>query len=521
MAERVRLPVTGPLSLALAAPTAILAVLLAPQARAEWKVVPAVDLRETYSDNLRLEANNTSHGQFITELSPSLSIANNGPRLKLSAAISEHFYAYSGERVDGTNSSSRSLLADARAKLIEDLLFLDAAASISQQSISAFGPQVYNNGYASANRGEVRTYSISPYLVHQFGAFASTQARYTHNSVSSGNAGFGDSKADDLSFSIASGTTFRTLSWGLQASRQELDDSLARKSSSQLASANLRLRVGPELTLNASAGYDKYDYSSLGGTTAGKNHALGFSWTPSLRTSIQASAGKRYFGSTYSLIAMHRSRRTVWNVNYNDGVTTTRDQFLLPATIDTAGLLDRLFTPNIPDPAARQQAVDAYIRATGLPASLADNINYFSNRYILQKQLQASAGFNTARSTTVVSLNTTKRNALSSQQVDSTLLGSNLSSLNDDTRQKSAAVSMSYRLSPRSSVNLALSRSRTESLSTGIKGNQTALSLAMTQQFNRRLKGALELRRNQGNASATAARNYRENAISASLSLQL
>lgn len=521
MAKRARVPFAASFSLPLAAPIAILAVLLAPPARAQWKVTPAVDLRETYTDNVRLDANNASHGQFVTELSPSLTIANNSPRLKLGAAIREHLYAYSGDRLDGTNSSSLDVQADARAKLIQDLLFLDASASIAQQSISAFGPQVNNNGYASANRGEVRTYRISPYVIHQFGAFATTQARYTRDSVSSGTAGFGDSTADSLLLSIASGTTFHTLGWGLDASRQDLDQTLAGKSSSQQATARLLWRVGRELTLNASAGYDKYDFGRLGGVSAGKSHALGFTWTPSLRTSIQASAGKRYFGNSYSLVAMHRSRRTIWNINYSDGVTTTRDQFLLPATVDTAALLDRLFTPNFPDRAMRQQAVDAYIRATGLPASLADNVNYFSNRYILQKQLQLSAAFNTARATAIVGLNATRRNALSSQQIDSSLLGPSQSSLNDDTRQEGATISMNYRLSSRSGVNVGLSKIRSESLTTGIKSNQNALSVAMTQQYSRKLKGAIELRRSQGNASAATTSTYHENAISASLSLQL
>ena len=521
MAKRGRLPIASSFSLQLAAPVAILTVLLAPPARAQWRVTPAVDLRETYSDNVGQQANNTAGGQFITELSPSLLIANSSPRLKLSAAIRQNFYAYSGDRPGSTNSSSQQLQADARAKLIQELLFVDASASISQQSISAFGPQVSNNGFSSANRAEVRTYRISPYLNHAVGAFATTQLRYTHDSVSSAIASFGDSEANSLALNISSGPTFHTIGWGLQANRQDLDQSLGGKSSSKVASGRLYWRLGPALTLDANAGYDQYNFGSLGGATAGKSYALGFAWTPSLRTSIQASAGKRYFGSSYSLTALHRSRRTVWNFNYSDGVTTMRDQFLLPRSIDTAALLDRLFTPNFPDRAMRQQAVDAYIRATNLPASLAENINYFSNRYILQKQLQLSAGFNTARSTALVSLNASRRNALSSQQVDSSLLGSSLSTLNDNTRLKSAVASLSYRLSPRSSLNTALSKNLNESLSTGIKSNQTTLTVAMTQQYSRKLRGALELRRSQGNVSAAAASTYHENAISASLSLQL
>ena len=500
----------------------MLAALMAPQARADWKVIPAVDLRETYTDNVNQAERQFAQSQFVTELAPSLSIANNGPRLKLNAAIIEHLYAYSGARPDGTNSSQLQLQANARAKLVENLLFMDASGSIGQQAISAFGPQVNNsNGYSNANRAEVRTYRVSPYLSHHFDSIATAELRYARDSVNAGNGGLANSQADTASLSIASGAAFRTLGWGLQYTRQDLDDSLARKSRVENALANLRYRIAPTFALTATGGYDKYDYEGFGGKTAGKTYSLGFAWTPSARTSIQASAGRHYFGKTYSLDAAHRSRRSVWTATYSDAITNSRDQFLLPATLNTAATLDRLFSANLPDPVARQQAVDAYIRATGLPPTLADSINYFSNRYFRQKQFLASAAFNLPKTTTIVSVNSTKRTALSSQQTDSAILGSNLLSLNDDTKQKGATVAVNYRINSRTGVNLTLNNTRSESLSTGVTNNQQYFSLALTRQLQRKLKGAVELRHNQGNAAIQGAHTYRENAITASLSLQL
>jgi uncharacterized protein (PEP-CTERM system associated) len=522
MAKPVRAPVAGSSSLPLAAPFAMLALLLSPACRADWKVVPSVDVRETYSDNVRLESSEFARSQFITDIGPSIAVSNNGPRLNMRGVLSTHLYGYSNNDIEGLNSSQRQLTADARARLIDDLLFLDATGSIGQQSISAFGPQVNNNnGYSNANRTEVSTWRISPYVVHRFGATATAELRYARDAVKPGSFGLGKSVSDTASLSLASGPLFRTVGWGLQLSDQKIDDSAGGNSTTQTALANLRYRVNSSLDLTMTGGYDKYDYQALGGETAGKNYSLGFSWAPSTRTSIQANAGKRYFGNSYFLSANHRSRRTVWSINYNDGVTTTRAQFLIPATIDTASMLDRLFSASIPDPIARQQAVDAYIRATGLPASLANNINYFSNRFLLQKQLQLSAAFNGPRTTSILAFNATRRNALSTAQSDSALLGSSLSTLNDDTKQMSVSLLSNYRINSLTAVNLSLTAARTESLSTGIRDNQKLASLAMTRQIERRLKGAVELRRNQGNADVAGGRTYRENAISASLSLQL
>ncbi|HEU4373100.1 MAG TPA: TIGR03016 family PEP-CTERM system-associated outer membrane protein [Telluria sp.] len=522
MAKRHRgTPQTTSPSLPLAAPVAVLALLLAPAAHAQWKVVPGVDLRETYSDNVQLEAADRAHGQFITELAPSLALANDSPRLKVHANAISHLYAYS-DRVDGTNSSSSELRGDAHARLIGDLLFVDGAASIGQQAVSAFGPQVdNNNGYSSANRAKVSTWRVSPYLRHRFGATASGELRYTRDSVKSGNSLLGDSTSNTLAASLSSGPAFHAIGWDLQASRQDLADSLDRKFHIQNSNATLRYRATQNLSPTASVGYDQYDYPKPGGSSAGRSYSLGFVWTPSLRTSIQATAGHRYFGPSYLLALSHRSRGTVWTINYNDAVTTTRDQLLIPAAVNAVDVLDRLFATSIPDAVARRQAVDAYIAANGLPPSLAHNINYFSNRFVLQRAFQAAVAFNTARTTSVVALNASKRNALSAPDAVVPLPGTVVTTLDDDTKQAGASVSMSYRLSPRTATSLNLNASRSESLTTGIVDNRRAASLSMDAQLQRKLKGAVQLRHTQGNIAIAGGRTYRENAVSASLSYQL
>ncbi len=511
----------GAQMLPMTAPVALLAVLMAPHAHAEIKVLPAVDLRAIYTDNVKLEPDETKKAQFLTELSPSLTLSSNSPRLTLRASLVSHLYAYLGQRVDGTNSSARELSADARATLVDELLYFDGRAAIGQQSTSALGPQVNNNGYSSANRNEVRTWSASPYLKHRFGASAEVQLRYTRDSVHSGNQGYGDSTGNGATLSIVSGPAFRTVGWGATYNRQDIDDSLGRKSRSDTAEANLRLRLSNEFSLKGAAGYDRYDFGEFGGQSAGASRSVGFVWTPSLRTSIDASAGRRYFGNSYALTAMHRSRHTVWNVNYSDGVTTSRAQFLGTALISTASLLDKLFVATYPDPQERRQAVDAYIRATGLPPTVPDRVNTFTNRYLLQRQVQAAVAFNGARTTVVFSLNGVERRALSSQQSDIVLLGADLLGLNDNLRQYGASLSANYRLSSRSGINLVLSKSRTESLSTGLQGDQALVSAAIGRQFLRNIKGTVELRHSQGTAGITGGQKYRENAISASLSYQL
>jgi uncharacterized protein (PEP-CTERM system associated) len=498
---------------------AALALAFAPAARAELKFVPGVTLTETWTDNVNLGTPEQAHREFITDLAPSFALYENSRRLQLSALYQFHAFAYSDKTAPNIRNSERQLQAAMHALLVDEFLFLDANAMRGQQAISAFGPQLAGNGYTTANRTEVSSWRVSPYLVHRFGSGADLQLRYTRDALETSTAGFGNTHGDTVSLNLASNRAQR-LGWDLHYERQNLSDRIGGDSQSTNLVADLRYQLKPGLSVLAGGGYDQYDYQALGGRTRGRSWNTGFEWNPSPRTSLSASTGRRYYGASHALTAVHRSRHTVWSINYNEAVTTTRAQFLLPATIDTVDLLDRMFIPTIPDPVARRQAVDAYLKATGLPASLANDVNYLSNRYLLQKQFQASAAFSGARSVLIVSVFDTRRNALSLQQADSQLLGSTLTSLNDNVHQRGVSASFNYRLSSRSQATALASAGNTDSLSTGIRQNNRMLRLGLTRQFQRKMNGSLELRRVQGGLGA-ASGHYTENAVAATLSMTL
>jgi uncharacterized protein (PEP-CTERM system associated) len=511
----------------LAVAVGLAALSLAQPSRADWKFTPNLSLRETWTDNVMLAEDGKEQSQFITELTPGFVLLNQGPRIDFRASYNKHLYKYADESLRGpngqaANSGQQTLQADLKAKLITDTLFLDSNATISEQGVSAFGPTVAGtpaNPYAPGVSSEIKTWRVSPYLLHRFGTQANAELRYSHDKVTSDRSDFGTSTSDQMTLNLASGNAYRLIGWNLYYTRQNLDDSIAQSSSSQNLMGTLNYLYSPQLTLTVTGGYDKYDYQSLGGVTKGKNWSVGGSWRPSGRTSLQLNVGKRYFGDSYFLAAMHRTRTSIWTLNYSDAVTTTRSQFQLPSAVNTFSLLDQLFQAQIPDAAARRQAVEAYIIAAGLPPSLANSINYLSNRYMLQKQLQASAAFNSARGTLVLALVNSRRNGLSLTDVDAGLLGGSSNTLNDNTRQSSATATLNWRLSPRTSVNLTGSVNRSESLSQDRTDNNRSVRLSMTRQFARQVNGSVELRRVKG-VTAVAGRDYTENAVSASVSKQ-
>ena len=503
---------------------ALLLAMASNSAHAEWKVTPSFSLSESYTDNVNLRNDATKRSSWVTEAVPGLDVQGHSARVDFTAKARLYYYDYSEEDVPGVRNSTRQYDAAGRVNVVDQLFYVDASAGANARSISAFGPVIEDgdgNRYTSDNSTDVKTWRISPYLTHRFGTFASAILRYTHDSVNSDSRSvYGDSTADGVSLDIASGTGFRNVGWNLRYARQDIENEGFGDTSSENALLGLNYRIGTTLSLTASGGYDKYDYQALGGRTSGASWSTGFAWAPSARTNIQMSVGRHFLGNTGSLMALHRSRHSTWKVAYSDAVTTTRSQFTLPAAIDTASLLDSMFSTTIPDPVMRRQAIEAYILAAGLPPSLAESINYLTNRYMRQKLLQGSVVFDWRHSSAVLSLYASRRTALSSAQSDSGLLGSQLSSLNDSVRQYGADASYNYRLSARSTAVASLTSTHARSIDTGLESRQNSLRMGLSHRFGRSVRGNLEYRRTSGN-SEVQRRDYTENAVSATVTVQL
>ncbi|MDO9188337.1 MAG: TIGR03016 family PEP-CTERM system-associated outer membrane protein, partial [Sulfurimicrobium sp.] len=106
---------------------------------ADWKITPSLDLKETYSDNIRLASPGNEKSDFVTQINPGISLTGTGPRLKVNARYGMQNLIYAEE--SSRNTLRHQLNAGANAELLDDLLYLDGKASISQQNISTFGQQ--------------------------------------------------------------------------------------------------------------------------------------------------------------------------------------------------------------------------------------------------------------------------------------------------------------------------------------------------------------------------------------------
>ncbi len=500
---------------------AMLATTPLSHAQGQWDVMPRVSLYERYSDNVGLRRDDEARSQWVTELRPSVAVTGKSRRLNVAAFASWQQYYYSDkDEVRSPVDSRQTYSANLQGTLVDQMMYVDARASKSNQNIVAFGPGALDNPYSRENQTDVKTWSISPYLVRRIGRDASMQLRYTRDSVDGGlRSTYGSTTGDTVLLNLASGAQLRTLGWGLTYVRQDIDNRLLGESSSEVVTGSLRHQFSRSWAATATAGHDTYDFEGPGPETKGHNWSVGGVWTPSTRTSIQASAGRHLYGKTGALNATVRSRRTVWDVQYSDAITSSRSRFLLPAAVDTAALLDNLFSSIFPDALARERAVAAYIQANGLPSSIASDITFLSNRYAREKLLRGSFAWRSPRATTIMSVYRTERRAISDQQSDNPLLGTSMSSLNNNVRQHGASLNVNYRFSPRTNLNTGADYRFSESLTTGIESRQRTMYARLHRDLGRYLQGSLEVRRRTGGTDFAGRRDYTENAVLANLTM--
>ena len=503
--------------------TTILLMCPAYSTAADWKIVPNLSLLETYTDNVTLAPRGNEKSDFITQINPGISLSGTGARLKVNLNYTMQNIFYANER--NQNSTFHQLTARENAELIKNFFFLDSTASISQQNISLLGPLTINNENITNNRATVKTYSISPYIRHNFSNFASTQARYTHNAVYTDVGGLSASQSDSVLLSLTSGSAFRTLGWGLNYSKQKIGGlgtsigGLSTSVENEQYTGNLRYRVSSKFSLTGTSGYQKFSYTSITGKSAGSFWTAGFVWTPAERTNITANTGKSFFGTTYTLTASHRTRRSAWSLSANQNITTTRDQFLIPATTNTANFLNQLWTSNIPDPVMRQQTVDAFIRDNGLSASIFDPINFLTNRFFLQKRLQATVALSGAKNTLVLSIFNSLSEPQTSGDANSILFGTNNLVLNSTTKQIGGNALWSWKVSPRTSANIGAVYIKSNILATGQEDETKTFTAGLTKLIRPKLNGAVNFRHVERTSNQNIG-EYRENAITASLNMR-
>lgn len=452
---------------------------------AEWTIKPSLELNESYSSNISRARIGQERQDWVTQINPNLKLSIDGPKLELDARYRMQNSLYAAN--SRLNATRHELNASAHAKVFEDLLFVDGKATVSQYNINPLGPQNFNAFNTKANRADVRSASISPYLRARYKGWVNGEVRYTLGSVSTTAFGLANSRSDTLSLSASSGHSFTALRWNVYYSKQKASYStFLTPINNWNYGARFNYMITPRLSLDATTGYEKSDYVSIARAPKGPTNMIGFTWAPSLRTHIDLQAGRRAYGPSLAFNVKHRSRHTVWDVAYSEDVTTTQAQFLA-----NAGQVAPVFGPT----------------------------NFLSNQVFLQKRLTASVTITGHRNDLSFSLFDASRDAQTAQNQNLALFGAANLTLGNRSKQRGGSASWNSRLSAHTTGNVTAGYSKNNFLASGITSQERHILFRVTTQLEKDMSYSLSLLHNQ-HESSQANFNTRENAISAALMMQ-
>jgi uncharacterized protein (PEP-CTERM system associated) len=473
----------------------------------DWKFEPSVGASATYTDNVRQSATNEDDA-IILRVTPGFTLRSEGSR-RVQATLQ---YGLSGVARLGDDSSNNNndlihtLNAAGKAELVEDFLFIEGKARISQELISLLGSPASADVNAS-NRANVGTYLISPYVQKRLGTFANAQARYTASGAMFGKSAVSNSSTNALDAGLASGTRFKDTSWSLNYSIRDTVNRDDIDTRFENASATLGYALTRKFRVFGTYGHEWNDYPTLPGEeTEGAFYSVGFGWAPSRRTSVEIAAGERYTGSTYSATARHRTRATNWNLSYSEGLSDT-SRFL-----PTSGTVyDYLCTDDDGNQVLYTDWPFSFPPSTnclafgGTPGVVFD----LRSGVFIAKTLRSGVSWGTNKITYSLHYSDSRRLFTTTDAED---------------RTRAFGVGATYRMTPLTSLSANLTLTNTqvpvpESLALPARDDDWSIfSLGIDHRFAEKLSGALVFRHSKRESNLSAA-NYDENSITASVNM--
>jgi uncharacterized protein (PEP-CTERM system associated) len=488
------------------------ATLLAGNADAQkFDLRPTLQARLTYTDNIRASSSDRRSG-WVAEISPGLAggISREGSRVSGRFNMSLRNLGYSSDR--GWRSPALGLQAAGEVEAIEDHFFVDADASIRRTNLSLFSGRASDDFLNSDRRNETRSFSIGPRLQFGLGSFANAAIRYRKTWLDGGGGTLGGQGLDQWSADLTSARAFGPLSWGLSYSRSTsaYKDEDVEDVTQESARATLFYALTQQVRLHGSVGRERNDFG--GGRR--ESHDIvgaGFDWFPTPRTKISGAVEDRFFGNGYDLSISHRWARSSLQLSAGRDVSSSvrrfgsvfQDPFFF-VLFNDPGLIAL-----IPDPLEREEFLRQFLGLTG--------DSFISNSYYLDKRLRATYTIAGARNSLSFSLSRSDRSRLSS--IDG-LRGEDLFRDSDNVTTDAVSLSLSHRLSGRSSLNATIVRSVAErggGLSQ--KTRRLTTSLGYSTSLGARSVAGLSYRHQRSDRSSSGS-DFTENVLTANFGMR-
>ena len=473
-----------------------------------WSVVPRVSATQTFTDNATLSTAG-KQGDQITEISPGIRLVANAARLK--GSVDYSLRNFISAQASSRNNMQNSLLSNAVFEAVDKWLYLDASATISQQTISAFGTQSVGAANTNANRTETSNFRLSPYVRGKIAGRVDYLVRYAYSETQSKSTQVAGTVTNDFSARL-SGTFGGPLGWVADASSQTAQYGAATKSQSDRLTGRLTYRYDPELTVFVSAGTDSNNYSTStqqSSTTSG----YGGDWTPTERTRLTVTRERRSFGNSHSITFNHRLPLSAVRFTDSRSITTTPNQTGVASQGTYYDLYYSQLASSVPDPAQRAQQVLQLLQQAGISPTAAITNGYLTSRVSVQRRQELAVILNGLRNTATYTF----------FQTASESAGTAVAGAADDfsrsqvVRTVGMSSNFSHRLTPFTSINTLSSWTRSSGSLDSLKTTQKLFSVNVATRLTAKSSASFGLRSTVSEGATTA---YRENAVFGTITAQ-
>jgi uncharacterized protein (PEP-CTERM system associated) len=487
-----------------------LLVLALPAHAENWVITPNIGIGETLTNNLYLTSTNRT-SDLVTSITPGISIDGRGRRanLRLGYSITQNIYA----RESSENNRQQSLLAAGTLEAVEDWLFVDASATISQQYISAFGAVAPSNANIDRNRTETFYYSLSPYVRGRLFSSADYLLRYSVSGTNPDSQAVSNTTTSQWLGRLNGNTRWSALRWSMDLSSTSANYDVGRDRDDTRYGLTLSYRFNPEIEVSAIFGREKTNLVSLQDET-NNDSGFGLLWTPSPRTKLEGRMTRRFFGNGYNVAFSHRMPLSAFNYS------ASRDVSYQPAGVTNTGqgsnydayyAIVAASNPGLAPDAIRTQ-VNQILQGRGVPTDGAVVNGYLANRPSLQTLQQVSYALLGVR-------NTLTFNATESQQQPLGVISGLTDdySLANEVTQRGYGVIWGHQLTGLSSLSLSLNQQRSLAKGSGaVDSKTTGAYLLFTTSLGPRTNANVGARHVISDGGVNA--DYTESALTASLS---
>jgi hypothetical protein len=451
----------------------------------DWQFDPSINIDETYSDNVRLTANN-EQSSLVTQAGLSLESTYKAQQAEFNFSSESIYALYSHDHE--LDNDYHTVSSDLRVQLWPNGIVVFAGLDISNQSRN--GSRNALADIVSADTVQVENYdggveyniNNSDFIINSSIGF-----RQTNSADNIGNREGVIAQLDSVN-----GTNARYVFWELEHSYQDSKNNNQQGKQSQsevkiglitdlglnpfiryydednsgdLNSGNrsiesnsyglgVRWLITPRLGLNASYNQPIGDNLDLDGDEQKPYVNASIQWQPSPRTKLEANISERFYGTSYGLDFTHRNKRLTNTISYVEDVQSfTRNNFV-------SNIVGFYFCPS----SNITSVADCIIQDEG--NIFPDNPNDLNNPgfqifpiqdftlvednvFSLNKTLSWSSTLALPRTTISFNANVQNRE--------------NLESLNKD-EQSTTSLNIKRKVSGRSSINLDLSYTETNLL---------------------------------------------------------